>query len=122
MLSLSINELFFTICWDLSPYSGFLALVKRISHLSARFNFSRKNIQGLARAGDTDRSEKYKKIFKKNMSSILFYTLTTAIKPLVARKKLVQFFDIIASLFWVSSRHRQFSFSFFFSLAESTFA
>ena len=58
MLSLSINELFFRICWDLSPCSSSPALVKRISHLSSRFNFSRKNIQGLAKVGDIDGSEK----------------------------------------------------------------
>ena len=58
MLSLSINELFFTICWDLSPCRSFPVLVKRISHLSSRFKFFKKNIQGLARAGDTDGSEK----------------------------------------------------------------
>ena len=58
MLSLSINELFFRICWDLSPCSSSPALVKRISHISSRFNFSRKNIQDLAKEGDTDGSEK----------------------------------------------------------------
>ena len=58
MLSLSINELFFRICWDLSPCSSFPALVKRISYLSSRFNFSRKNIQGLAKVGDIGGSEK----------------------------------------------------------------
>ena len=60
MLSLPINELFSRICWDLSPCSSFPALVKRISHLSSRFNFSRKNIQGLANAGDIDGSGKKK--------------------------------------------------------------
>ena len=39
MLSLSINELFFRICWDLSSCSSFPALVKRTSHLSSRFDF-----------------------------------------------------------------------------------
>ena len=58
MLSLSINELFFRICWDLSPCSSSTALVKRISHLSSRLNFSRKNIQGLAKVGDIGGSEK----------------------------------------------------------------
>ena len=58
MLSLSINELFFRICWDLSPCSSSPALVKRISHLSSRFNFSRKNIQGLAKVGDIGGNKK----------------------------------------------------------------
>ena len=42
MLNLSINELFATICWDLSPCRSFPALVKRISHLSSRFKFFKK--------------------------------------------------------------------------------
>ena len=58
MFSLSINEHFFRICWDLSPCSSSPALVKRISHLSSRFNFSCKNIQGFAKVGDIDGSEK----------------------------------------------------------------
>ena len=58
MLSLSINELFFRICWDLSPCSSSPALVKRISHLFSRFNFSRKNIQGLAKVGDIGGNKK----------------------------------------------------------------
>ena len=58
MLSLSINELFFRICWDLSPCSSSPAPVKRISHLSSRFNFSRKNIQGLAKVGDIGGNKK----------------------------------------------------------------
>ena len=59
MLSLSMNESFFTICWDLSPCSSFPALVKRISHLSSRFiNFSCRNIQDLAKAGDIDGTKK----------------------------------------------------------------
>ena len=58
MLSLPINEFFSRICWDLSSCSSFPALVKRTSHLFSRFNFSRKNIQGLANAGDIDGSEK----------------------------------------------------------------
>ena len=29
MLSLSINEFFFKICWDLSPCNGFPSLMKR---------------------------------------------------------------------------------------------
>ena len=56
MLSLSINELFFRICWDLSPFRGFPTLMKRISTLSSRFNVSRKNILGLAKAADVDRN------------------------------------------------------------------
>ena len=54
-----------------------------------------------------------------NISSILFYTLNAAIKPLVARNKLVQFFDIISRF------HRDtdsFRFPLFFSLPENTFA
>ena len=58
MLSLSINESFFTICWDLSPCSSFPALVKRASHLSSHFNLTHKNIQDFAKAGDIDGSEK----------------------------------------------------------------
>ena len=58
MLSLSINESFFTICWDLGPCSSFPAIVKRASHLSSHFNFSQKNIQDFAKAGDIDGSEK----------------------------------------------------------------
>ena len=53
-----------------------------------------------------------------NISSILFYSLVTAIKPLVARKKLVQFFDISSGFYRDTD-----SFHFpFFSLPEKTFA
>ena len=58
MLSLSMNESFFAICWDLGPCSSFPALVKRASHLSSHFNLSHKNSQDFAKAGDIDGSEK----------------------------------------------------------------
>ena len=71
MLSLSINELFFRICWDLSIFRGFPTLMKRISTLSSRFNVSRKNILGLAKAADVDRNENKIKLKNESLVNVL---------------------------------------------------
>ena len=123
MLNLSINELFFTLCWDLSPCSSFPALVKRISHLSSRLKFF-KEIFKVWRRWETQMEVKKEKKKKKEIAAFVRALLTKPISPpsyftllsrqlslLLPEKKLVQFFYISSEF------HRDtdsFHFPFFF--------